>query len=781
MPWVASHALANEEDPVIRLDLSKHALYERDEEIDTLRKLRARIHEQDAPTQVCLVSGVSGSGKSELCNQLAREVDQEESVLFITGKSDQYQDFSAPYSAIVQAFDRLGEKLLENVAGEKQRSGLIDRFEQSLSFEGNILTKLIPSFARLVRSEDGDREEPECVQLERRMELASERLAVAFRSFLRLLCTPSQPLVLFVDDLQWTDHNSLYILAAIVDDPQTTNFLFLGGYRLEEEGEIHLFLDKLRARTDHVTTISLCNLQLPSVTALIADVLCCDESEERLLELSRLLHEKTDGNPYYVLQFLAILIREDLLCCTDSTSQGWRWDMQQITAKTEQSDTVSYFVTKRIQKLPPNVRGMLIIAACLGFSVDTKLLEALDEMERNYRHERHTNVARRPSEVSEDLSSDVLLDKPPLRGSFIKHVELSNSGNVRFLEAIRKAEEEELVSCIGETCRFTHDRVQECFYKLINDGQKPMIHRRLGMYIQSLNDGREDQDHLLFVAADQCNRGSEAIEDDAERLELIRLNLRASKAARTKAGISLVSKFLEQGVTFVREDDWNGSAYDLVLEVYSSSADIESARGNFERSDGRVKAVLERARCPADTIPARTARALSLGARQEYALAIAEAKKALMLLGIVVSLSRARLYTEILMWRRRLKKWTDEKLLDIAPITDSHMVLAMKILQYGIIWGWNVDPLFGSCCGFAMLKITLNRKSVCSTSDDYRHVALDNGPLFIFPGPNSSILFFKRRYLLFKSMCIRRFRQSLGKFFERRKRGLSFWSISFGT
>jgi histidine kinase len=84
-----------------------------------------------------------------------------------------------------------------------------------LTNEGRILPELVPSLSTL-RCDSSDVENAE--DSSPSVSFAMERLAVAFQSFLKAFCSPSCPLVLFVDDLQWADGNSMKVLSTLAVD-----------------------------------------------------------------------------------------------------------------------------------------------------------------------------------------------------------------------------------------------------------------------------------------------------------------------------------------------------------------------------------------------------------------------------------------------------------------------------------------------------------------------------------------------------------------------------------
>ena len=95
---------------------------------------------------------------------------------------------------------------------------------------------------------------------------------------------------------------------------------------------------------------------------LIAEALQTDP--EAVAPLVRLVYEKTHGNPFFVLQFLDTLHKEDLLVF-DVKRPGWTWDMEGIQTKGF-TDNVVEFMLVRLKRLPAETRNALRLAGCLG-------------------------------------------------------------------------------------------------------------------------------------------------------------------------------------------------------------------------------------------------------------------------------------------------------------------------------------------------------------------------------------------------------------------------------
>ncbi len=113
-------------------------LYGRELELTTLLALFERV--AAGSTELCMVSGYSGVGKSALVNEISKSLVRQNGYL-IQGKFDQFQR-SKPYSAVAMAFRSLVLQLL--VESNERRRSLRDDLLAAIAPNGQLLIDLVP-------------------------------------------------------------------------------------------------------------------------------------------------------------------------------------------------------------------------------------------------------------------------------------------------------------------------------------------------------------------------------------------------------------------------------------------------------------------------------------------------------------------------------------------------------------------------------------------------------------------------------------------------------------
>jgi predicted ATPase len=111
------------------------------------------------------------------------------------------------------------------------------------------------------------------------------------------------------------------------------HLLLIGAYRNNEVSSSHPLmqsLEAIRKSGARAQEIVLAPLGLDDVVRLISDALHCEPHRAR--PLSQLVHEKTDGNPFFAIQFFASLAEEGVLAF-DRVAAAWQWDIDRIRGK----------------------------------------------------------------------------------------------------------------------------------------------------------------------------------------------------------------------------------------------------------------------------------------------------------------------------------------------------------------------------------------------------------------------------------------------------------------
>ncbi|ETW97489.1 MAG: hypothetical protein ETSY2_44510, partial [Candidatus Entotheonella gemina] len=513
-------------------------LYGREAEIATL--IAAFDRASDGETHMLLVSGYSGIGKSALVYEIHRPI-VEKRGYFIAGKFEQLQR-TVPYSAVVAAFRELMRQLLTE--SEAQIRAWKDKLLDALGVNGQVMIDVIPEVELIVGAQPA-------VAVLAPME-AQNRFNLVFQRFINVFCQPEHPLVIFLDDLQWADPASLKLIELIMTDRERRFLLLIGAYRDNEVSLDHplmLLLSDLAQVDAPIGNISLLPLNTESLTQLFTDTLYRDgESVSALVELTA---RKTDGNPFFVHQFLNTLYQEQLLRF-DPKDSHWDWELERIDALNITNNVVDLMIRK-LKQFPTFAQHALRLAACIGNRFDINSLAII--------HEKSTE------ETTRDLA-------PAIEGGLITPIAASAEQAMVF--------------------KFLHDRVQQAAYTLIDDSQKQAIHLKIGRQLLA-NMDEVALEERIFEVIDHLNIGRELIAAVNENMQLAKLNLEAGVKAKDATAYAAAKAYFDAGIDCLPDDLWRDT-YDLAFALHKHLAEAEYLTGNFARSEDIVNTVLAHAK-----------------------------------------------------------------------------------------------------------------------------------------------------------------------------------------
>ncbi|MBC7659381.1 MAG: diguanylate cyclase [Chitinophagaceae bacterium] len=611
-------------------------LYGRQKESATLLRVLSRTRE--GSRELCLVSGYSGVGKTRLIRALQKPV-VSLGGHFISGKFDAFRR-SVPYSAFVDAFRELIRQLLgesEMILGNWR-----DKLAVALGPNGQIMVEVIPEIEMII-----GRQAP--YQAMGPTE-ADNRFKMVFRNFVGVFCDKTHPLVIHLDDLQWIDSASMSLIEMLLQDKRLKHLLFVGSYRdneLTEHHPLHLFSESLRLAEMPLETIHLGSLEHSEVTQLIADAM--HTTVERVQNLTKLVMDKTAGNPFFTDEFLRNLYRSQLLYF-DPDKGSWDWDLDKIRAS-RMTDNVIELMGSRIQKLQPAARHAVQMASCIGLIFDLVTLAAVGEQ----------TLAEAAASLKEPIAQGLIV---PI-GDAYRLVELDIPLDGRE---------------ISVEYRFSHDRIQQAAYDLIDEEGKAQVRFKAGRTLLSLHKQARLDDYL-FAIVNHLNASYFALETNEQRLELIELNVMAARKAKTSAAYVTALDYLESAMRMEQASDWKNS-YELFLSIYREAAEVAFLGKSFDSMQLYVDQVLKHGRTLLEKIPAYETRVHAAIARNDMHEAITMGKKILKELDISLpqNPSTFHIAVSLLYTKWKLRRYSQDDLLQLPAMTDPIELARMHFL-----------------------------------------------------------------------------------------------------
>ena len=536
-------------------------LYGRQPEITQLLSGFDRVVAQATP-ELMLVSGCAGVGKSSLVNELHKPIVRDRGI-FISGKFDQYKR-GIPHATIVQAFQTLVQQLLTE--SETGFAHWRQTIQATLGNNGRLITDVIPEVELIVG------EQPAVLELA--PVESQNRFNLVFQSFIGAFAQKEHPLAIFLDDMQWADSATLSLIQTLVAG-SVRHLYFILAFRDNEVNESHpfcLMVKRLQRSGAKITEIRLTPLNLACVNQLIADTLHCDL--KRSTPLAQVVLQKTDGNPFFVNEFLKALYQDELLTF-DSLDQTWQWSEADINAH-GMTDNIVTLMVGRMQKLPFNTQQVLKLASCVGNRFELEMLAIVAEQS--------------PQQITDALLEAVL------RGLVVITTEKSY--------------------------RFYHDRIQQAAYTLIADQEKQAVHLSTGrLLLKSIRaEHLEDQ---IFEVVNQFNRSINLITDAAEKETLIRLNLLAGKKAKASTAYALAQRLLSIATDLLTETAWS-DRYEQTFSLFKERAECEFLSGNLDQAEALFGNLLLNAQSAIDqaTIYILQLRLYQVAGRYEEALTL---------------------------------------------------------------------------------------------------------------------------------------------------------------
>jgi predicted ATPase/signal transduction histidine kinase len=623
-------------------------LYGRQQESQILLDAFDRVATSGKP-ELILVTGYSGIGKSSLVRELQKLIVLPQGI-FISGKFDQTKR-DILYAALAHAFQPLVHQIL--VKSEKEVDHWKTLILNALGPNGQLMINLVPELELVIGKQPDPPDLPH--------QQNQNRFEAVLRAFIGIFARKDNPLVLFLDDLQWLDSATLKLIEHLLTDSSVQHLLLIGAYRdnelvdrpeehrLEfhtgsaaatrwlghaERGRAKGFSDNVVVITRHPLLLALASirkseaivheivlnpLSLADVNQLLSDALRCEFN--RATPLAELVHEKTRGNPFFTLQFLTNLAEEHLLEF-DGAAALWRWDIERIRAK-DFTDNVVHFMIGKLNRLSGGTQETLKQLACLGIGAETLTLALIRGVQETQLH-----------------------------------------------AALWEAVQEGLVLRDGSAYSFLNDRVQQAAYALTPKSERAAVHLRIGrLLISRMRPDEVEED--IFKVVNQFNRSTALIDSLPEREQIARFNLIAGIRAKNSTAYGSALAYFVTGRELLAADSWERQ-YALTFALELQRAECEFLTGNFTAAEEQLSTLTRCARDLPDSAAVARLTTELYGALDRSECAVAAAFDYLQRAGVDLPLHPTddQLRQEYEQVLQQLENRSIESLLDLPPMTD---------------------------------------------------------------------------------------------------------------
>ena len=334
-----------QEDPIVKtlsrmekgdiVDLSEQSVKEdvfvgRDQEMKLLCDKLNEVRGSGSITT--FISGEAGVGKTRLVSEFKRYA-LEEGVDFLAGTC--LSEAVDPYLPFKEAFDEYLNKEVENV-------------DNRIAFLGTYKSREASS----------------------KKVFDAEREATYYETteYIRNI-SMKNPLVVFLDDVQWIDHASAQILNYMTYKLNSAPVLFICAYRPEDLRERKAILEVFRhmkSSYPQVWEMHLSPLDKDSTEEVIHGLLQTQNIPDDYVEM---IHEKTNGNPLFVKECVKHMLEEDMI-----DPEECRFPRPEMISV---PDIIQHVIKHRIDRLDERSKKILEVGSVIGDVIDFSLLSEI--------------------------------------------------------------------------------------------------------------------------------------------------------------------------------------------------------------------------------------------------------------------------------------------------------------------------------------------------------------------------------------------------------------------
>lgn len=623
--------------------------------------------------ELFLIQGPSGTGKTTLAKSIEAQVFQQDDGFFLSGKFELSQ-VQRPYEVFMSAFDSFLEKMYADGVVNERTNQVRRAIRETIGAEGSWLINMIPALEKFIGAQSDN--------CEVGGKEALQRFQFLFSKLLRATSSVA-PMVLFLDDLQWSDPASLSLLQMVLESETRPNhkscLLVICAYRDDGVNEeqapnssntVPCNTDQqLKGFVGHIsssaltncTKVALENLDQETIRRLVVANL--NLSPELGQKLGSIVYAKCEGNPFHAMQLLGPMTGH-VAWQQDGTKMKRVLEEADIFHLAEAAETVDEMICQKLSLLAPTVQETVFVAACMGNCIDHPALCTIFD----------GNVASVEESLKIALSEGLLVYDRKL----------------------------------GEY-RFSHDRIRQGALSMINDidAKSFAIGHKLWTKSSPMHFYTK-----MFLIVNLLNHGVAMIQDQQERYKAAAVNLEAGLKAASLASFQDASHFFRSGIEFLEGGDYWIDQYDLSLSLFNASADAELCnQQNSSMVDELVETIFRRARCLKDKLRAYAVKIDSLGQRGRVEGATQVGMEVMKQLREPLprnsKLTNFAILLEIAKTRHALRGRDSTKLLNLPPMQDEDKIAAMYVLTNLVPYTFQASSNYIVVIGARLVRLCL--------------------------------------------------------------------------
>ncbi len=602
-------------DVPIKLNIPQK-LYGRSAQLDLLSAIMAKV--VGGQKGLVEIGGSAGVGKTALVEEMHTGV-VESRGYFVTGRYEKLAQ-ETPYSGIIKAFQNLVRYLLSDSKYRIQalKALLLD----SLGPNGRVITDVIPEVELIIGAQPAL---PELSPSE-----SQNRFNLTFINFTRVFAKREHPLVIFLDDAHWMDAASTQLLTRLFEDAEIESLLVIVAHRrsvVDKQRPGTADFAPVAEQADFEERLTIEPLTTADVRDLITETFRCPTAKAE--QLAAIVHRKTNGNPFFVGQFVTRAHEENLLSLTRAS--GWNWDNDSID-KLDVTDNVVDLMAEKLSRLTPETLATLKICAVIGSRFELTMLSHLT------------------GKTTPTLLSD-----------------------------LGEAIEEGLISSVDDHFEFRHDRVFDAAYSLVESDAREKLHLRIGRH---LLDGfaAEELADRVFMVVNHWGRCLRLLDDTAERGRVASVHLLAGQRAKSSAAYAAALNYLKVGIDLLGDSSWSDQ-YQLTFSLYCEAVEASFLSTDYDEMDRLADQALAHTQSLLDDTRIYRIKIQTLIAQNRLSEAVDLGTSTLRRLGVGFP-KRPRLHHVALSQltaRMALFTRTDESIREMPAATDPKKIAAMQV------------------------------------------------------------------------------------------------------